>query len=65
MIGRKRGDKPQIIEDVYAGLSRDESPILTAVMISPDAQRFDSERQFEDLLDADVRGLETRIGDRG
>jgi AcrR family transcriptional regulator len=57
--------EPQAIEMVYAGLPPDEFPILTRVMTSANAQQFDSERQFEDLLDAYVRGLEARIGERG
>ena len=57
--------EPQAIETVYAGLSPDEFPILTGLMASSDAQRFDSERQFEVLLDAYIGGLEARIGKRG
>jgi TetR/AcrR family transcriptional regulator, tetracycline repressor protein len=50
------------IETVYAGLSPDEFPILATILASPEAQDMDSERQFEDLLDAYVRGLAARIG---
>jgi hypothetical protein len=50
--------------DVYAGLSPDQFPILSAILAATDEQRFDSDRQFEDLLDAYVRGLQARIAER-
>ncbi len=56
--------EPETIVGVYAGLSSDDYPILSTIMGSAEAQQFDSERQFEDLLDAYVRGLEARIGKR-
>jgi TetR/AcrR family tetracycline transcriptional repressor len=54
----------QAIESVYAALSPDEFPILAGILTSPEALFVDSERQFEELLDAYVRGLEARIGMR-
>jgi hypothetical protein len=57
--------EPETIVGVYAGLSPDDYPILSRIMGSAGAQQFDPERQFEDLLDAYVRGLEARIGERG
>jgi TetR/AcrR family tetracycline transcriptional repressor len=54
----------QAIAGVYAGLSPEEFPLLTTIMASADPASFDSERQFEDLLGAYVRGLEARVGER-
>jgi AcrR family transcriptional regulator len=54
----------ETIQTAYAGLSSDEFPILATIMGSAEAQAFDSPKQFEDLLDAYVRGLEARIGER-
>ena len=66
-VGVTPGTEPleqQAIEGVYAGLSPDDFPVLTTIMAAADPARFDSERQFEDLLDAYVRGLQARIADR-
>lgn len=54
----------QAIETVYAGLSPDDYPILTAIMASAEPEAFDSAKQSEALLDAHVRGFEARIGER-
>jgi TetR/AcrR family tetracycline transcriptional repressor len=51
----------QTILDVYAELSPDDFPNLTTIMSSLTPKDFDSTRQFEDLLDAFVRGLEVRL----
>jgi AcrR family transcriptional regulator len=51
----------ETIASVYAGLSPDEYPILTEVMGSAGPEAFDSEKQFEDLLEAYIRGLEARL----
>jgi AcrR family transcriptional regulator len=55
----------QAIFNVYAELSPDEFPNLTAIMGSLPPEAFDSTRQFEDLLDAFVRGLEVRLSEPG
>jgi hypothetical protein len=47
------------------GLSADEFPMLTTIMVSADSQRFSADFPFEDLLDAYVRGLQARLGPRG
>lgn len=63
-VGVTPGSEPieqGTIESVYAGLTPDEFPILAAIMASPEAQAIDSEHQFEDLLDAYVRGFAARI----
>jgi AcrR family transcriptional regulator len=55
----------QTIEGVYSGLSADEFPMLTAIMAAATPERFNADLQFGDLLDAYVRGLEARLGERG
>lgn len=52
------------IETVYAELSPEEFPILSGIMAAAGAEQFDSDRQFEDLLDAYVQGLSMRVGKR-
>jgi AcrR family transcriptional regulator len=54
----------QTIEGIYSGLSPDDFPMLTTIMAAADPVRFDSDLQFEDLLDAYVRGLEAQIRER-
>lgn len=54
----------QTILDVYAELSPEAFPNLTTIMRSLTPEAFDSTLQFEDLLDAFVRGLQARIAER-
>ena len=66
-VGVTPGSEPieqQTIEGVYAGLSPEAFPTLTAIMAAADPASFDSDRQFERLLDAYVRGLEAQVGER-
>ena len=66
-VGVTPGTEPieqEAIMSVYAGLSPEAFPLMTLVMGTADATQFDSERQFEDLLDAYVRGLELRRAER-
>jgi AcrR family transcriptional regulator len=51
------------IEATYAELPPDQFPTILAVMAEATPDSFDSTRQFEDLLDAYVRGLEARFAD--
>jgi AcrR family transcriptional regulator len=51
------------IESTYSGLSPDEFPTIGAVIAGAGAGAFDPTDQFEDLLDAFVRGLEARFTD--
>ena len=50
-----------VIDSAYASLRPDEFPTITAVMATADAESFDPDRQFEDLLDALVRGFAARF----
>ncbi len=46
---------------VFSSLSPEEFPTITSVLATTDPAAFDPERQFEDLLDAFVRGLAARL----
>lgn len=54
----------QAIVAVYAGLPPETFPILSGILATMDQEQFDSDRQFEDLIDAYVRGLQARIAER-
>jgi AcrR family transcriptional regulator len=50
-----------VIDSAYASLRPDEFPTITTVMATADPASFDPDRQFEDLLDALVRGFAARF----
>jgi AcrR family transcriptional regulator len=52
------------IDEAYQDLAPDEFPTISAVMAARTPESFDSELQFEALLDAYVRGLEARFAAR-
>ena len=50
-----------VIDSTYASLAPEEFPTITAVLTNADPASFDPDRQFEDLLDALVRGFAARF----
>jgi TetR/AcrR family transcriptional regulator, tetracycline repressor protein len=52
------------IESAYGSLSPEEFPTISAVLAQAGSAGFNPSNQFEDLLDAFVRGLEARFAHR-
>lgn len=50
-----------LIDSTYASLPPEEFPTITSAMATADPATFEPERQFEDLLDALVRGFAARF----
>jgi TetR/AcrR family tetracycline transcriptional repressor len=66
-VGVTPGSDPieqETIDSVYSTISLERFPTLAAAMASAGPAAFDSEQQFERMLDAYVRGLEITLGAR-
>jgi AcrR family transcriptional regulator len=50
-----------VIDSAYASLAPEEFPTITAVIAEADPASFEPDRQFENLLDALVRGFASRF----